>query len=250
MSMSARVIRGSSDVLAFPPLHFPDQAGDTDAGKEDRALDPSRPERPNGRSRYSSRNHHPGNQTPSQLLAAAREEAEAMLAEASSQAAAIEAAARDAGSQAGRAEGLAAAGEELVDIKREYQESILKLDRLRHEMVGQCEQEIIRLVLEVAKKVVQREVSVDHEIVLTLIRVALGRISDNTPATIRVHHDDYQFLESRRNEFLSGENGIVHLVEDRSISRGGCVIETDFGQIDARIEQQFKEIERGFLGMG
>lgn len=250
MSMSARIVRGASGNVEFAPLQFPEQAGAGEPASFDAAAEPARTERPSRKNRSSGRGNFGGAQTPGQLMASARSEAEAVIEEARAQRAAIESAAREAGYAAGRAEALAAGEEELVAIKAAFQDSILKLQRLREELVGQCEQEIIRLVLEVSKKIVQREVSADREIVLTLIRVALARISDNTPATIRVHHDDYQFLEARRHEFLSGENGIVHVVEDRSISRGGCVIETEFGQIDARIEQQFKEIERGFLGMG
>lgn len=108
---------------------------------------------------------------------------------------------------------------------------------------------MIRLVLEIAKKIVHREVSVDREIVMTLVRIALKRIGSDTAATIHLHQDDFNTLDARKHEFLTGENGIINLVVDRSISRGGCLIETKLGQVDARIGEQFKEIEHGFFGM-
>ena len=238
MSTSARIVRGTGDALPFAPLQFPEHSA--------AALRPSRPPAKDG-AVAEHKAAEPPDVAAHQVLAAARAQAEALINEANAQAKAVETQAYEQGYAAGQTAALAAIEERLEETKAAYQDSIVRLVRMREELLGQCEQEIVRLVLEVAKKVVQREVSIDREVVLALIKVALSRVSSNTPVTVRVHRDDYQFLETRRHEFLSGENGVVNLVQDRSISRGGCLIETEFGQVDARLEQQFKEIERGFF---
>jgi len=173
--------------------------------------------------------------------------AQQILEEAHLQAEQIKREAYQAGLAQGRATAEAAVHQEFEQLRQQYADSLAKLMSLRQQLIELHEKEIVRLVISIAKKIVHREVKVDREIVISLIKSALARIGDQSAATIRLHMDDYNYVQSRRGEFLSGENGIVKLVDDRSITRGGCLIETDFGQIDARIEQQFKQIEKALL---
>lgn len=127
----------------------------------------------------------------------------------------------------------------------QFQRSLTELTALRSEIVQQAEAELVRLALEVAKKVIHREVTTDHQIVLDLARVGLSRIPNRTPATIHLHPDDHAYFEINRDQIESGH--ALTLVVDRSIGRGGCVIHTELGEVDATIEQQFAEIQEVFL---
>ena len=85
--------------------------------------------------------------------------------------------------------------------------------------------------------------------ILALVKVALSRLADQSVITVRVNPKDCQsilhFRESpgHRDSWHDG----IKLVEDPLITRGGCLIETDSGVIDARVEEQFREIEKGFF---
>jgi len=237
MSMSARIIRDAGNPPAFTPIEFPEHnAGPASGTSHIRRTTPRISDRQTSTDKGG-------------LVASARAQAEIIIAEANEQADNIEKKAYEQGYRAGQETAIAANEERLRQIKAEYQNSILQLSQLREEISTHCEQDLIKLVYEIAKRVVHREVSIDREIVVTMIRVALQRISSDTVATVHVHQDDFNAIESRRHEFLSGDNGIINVVSDRSISRGGCLIETKFGQVDARIEEQFKEIERAFSGL-
>jgi flagellar biosynthesis/type III secretory pathway protein FliH len=66
--------------------------------------------------------------------------------------------------------------------------------------------------------------------------------------TIRVNPRDFQIIERHHATRSSSPlSEAVKLVEDPLIGRGGCVIETESGTIDARIEEQLREIEKGFF---
>jgi flagellar assembly protein FliH len=123
------------------------------------------------------------------------------------------------------------------------------LANLRKQIFTASEREVIKLSLEIARKVVKREVTIDEEVILALVKVALNRLGEESVMTIRVSPRDYQSILRYSNS--QGKTSPLHagitLVEDAMISRGGCLVETEAGIIDARIEEQFREIEKGFF---
>jgi flagellar assembly protein FliH len=134
-----------------------------------------------------------------------------------------------------------------VDPWREQLSNTLhELDGLRLSFVSQAEKEVARLAIEIAKKIVHREVTIDNDIVMTLARIALSRMHNRVAATIHLHPDDLAYVDAHRSK-LSSANALA-LIEDSSVGRGGCLVQTEMGDVDARIEQQFAEIERAFIG--
>ncbi len=177
------------------------------------------------------------------------DEIELMLRQARMKAAEIEKEAYEKGFSEGERAGRET-GEKMVEaVLKQYTQTLEELKGLRHNLLTGSEREVVRLSLEVAKKVVKREVCVDEELILALVKVALSRLADQSVMTVRVNPKDGQsilhFRESpgHRDSWHDG----IKLVEDPLITRGGCLIETDSGVIDARVEEQFREIEKGFF---
>ncbi len=185
------------------------------------------------------------------IVRAARAEAERHIAGAQARVAEIEASARERGLAEAQAVARAQAQKEVQlavsDLRGQLTTTLDELAGLREHLATQAEHELVRLALEIAKKVVQREVRVDREIVLTLARVALARLHSRANATVRLHPEDYAYVWSHR-ERLNSE-GAVEIVEDRTVGLGGCIVQSELGEIDARIEQQFAEIEQEFLSV-
>lgn len=136
-------------------------------------------------------------------------------------------------------------------LLKQYSAGLDALNGLRKEIFATSEREVIRLALEIARKIIKREVAIDEELILTLVKVALGRVAGQTLMTVRVNPKDFHTIERYRAAGIGGDPGApgesVRFVEDSLIARGGCVIETESGTIDARIEEQLREIERGFF---
>ena len=130
--------------------------------------------------------------------------------------------------------------------REQLSQTLHELDGLRLSLVSQAEKDVARLAIEIAKKIVHREVTIDNDIVMTLARIGLSRMHNRVAATIHLHPEDLDYVEAHRSQLSSAQ--AIHLMEDRSVGRGGCLIQTEMGAVDARIEQQFAEIERAFIG--
>ena len=192
----------------------------------------------------------PGRQQPTAAeLGHAKDEIDLMLRQARMKAAEVEKEAYEKGFSEGERAGRET-GEKMVEaVLKQYTQTLEELKGLRCNLLTGSEREVVRLSLEVAKKIVKREVCVDEELILALVKVALSRLADQSVMTVRVNPRDCQsilhFRESpgHRDSWHDG----IKLVEDPLITRGGCLIETDSGVIDARVEEQFREIEKGFF---
>lgn len=166
------------------------------------------------------------------------------------EAARIEKAAYESGFRQGEMAGLESAEKKVAPLMKRYADAVLEIAKLKPAVYARVERDVVKLALEVAKKIVHREVNVDREIVQTLIKVALSHIAIKSPVTIRLHPADYNFvLEQRTASVPLGESGLdITLLADKSIERGGCLIATECGDIDARIEEEFREVEHAFFG--
>jgi len=182
---------------------------------------------------------------PDLIIEEARREAELIIAEARSQAGEIERAARERAVQEARASASAELAAALEPLRAQLARSIEEVSEVREQIASYAERELVQLAIEIARKIVRREVKVDRDIVISLARVALARMHNRALAIVHLHPDDYQYVHSHRDRL--GTANTVKLIEDPSVSRGGCLIETDLGDVDARLEHQFSEIERGFF---
>jgi flagellar biosynthesis/type III secretory pathway protein FliH len=183
------------------------------------------------------------------LLDSVQEQADALLRKAQLQAAEIEKEAYERGFNEGQKAGKEV-GEKMVEASlKQYALTLEELANLRTQVLTASEREVVRLALEISRKVVKREVTIDEDIILALVKVAMNRLGEESVMTVRLNPRDVQSILRFRNAADRGSvlNDAIKLVEDPLISRGGCLIETESGIIDARVEEQFKEIEKGFF---
>jgi flagellar assembly protein FliH len=161
----------------------------------------------------------------------------------------VEKSAYENGFRQGEKAGMEIAEKKVEAVMRRYSDAIFELGRLKSTLYPQVEREVVKLAVEVAKKIVHREIQVDKEIIQTLVKVALSHVAEKTAVTIHLHPADYNFILERKAELSQGDQGgrEISLLADKSIERGGCLVKTECGDIDARIEEEFREVERGFF---
>ena len=169
----------------------------------------------------------------------------AMLAEHQARLAALVREAFTKGYAQGERAGLEAGGKRAEAMLRRVAQTIEELGGLRQTLIQETEREMVQLALTLARRVVHREVSLDPELAAALAHVALERLGTNTPATIRLNPEDYTVV-TRDGARWGGQT--VTVVPDPSISRGGCLVESAFGSVDATIERQFDELSRALFG--
>jgi flagellar assembly protein FliH len=146
----------------------------------------------------------------------------------------------------GERAGLEAAGKRGEAMLRRLTETLEELTTVRAQMIHRTERQMVQLAIAIASRVVQREVSLDRDLLVAMARVALDRLGDTVNITVRLNPDDFEVTGAARAAQLTGSH--VQVVADARISRGGCRVESDLGVMDAGIDAQLNEIARALLG--
>lgn len=122
-------------------------------------------------------------------------------------------------------------------------QSIQELAGLRAKLRSQAEADVVRLAMAIAKRVVHRELSIDPDSVIGLVKVALEKLRLQETVRVRVHPDHVSIVK----QFLSRSAASAHIevTGDPSVGAGGVVFETTRGEFDVSTEVQLNEIEKG-----
>ena len=115
------------------------------------------------------------------------------------------------------------------------------------EKVTTLEQHALKISLDVAKKIIHTTVDVKPEYILEILRRAMGSLGAAKPLRVRVSLDDYDFLDviGLPPDLSPGELGITY-VSDSSI-KSGCIVESDFGEVDLELDKMWEEVVRALL---
>jgi len=155
----------------------------------------------------------------------------------------------DEGREEGRREGY---NEGKAEVERLVQRTQVMLERAqdkRGEILSETEKEIIALVLLIARKVIKIISENQRDVIISNVVQSLRKIKGRGSVIIRVNMVDLQLATEHKDEFIKLVEGAssVQIVEDSTVDLGGCIIETDFGEIDARISSQLAELESKIL---
>jgi flagellar assembly protein FliH len=132
---------------------------------------------------------------------------------------------------------------------RRLAQTLDDLQGLRRELLRRTERDVADLALAIARRVLQRELALDHDLLLALARVALDRLGDVTTASIRLHPEDYAVAMTGRGALSAASSG-VQIVSDPAVHRGGCVVQSEFGSVDVGVATQIEELSHALLGDG
>jgi flagellar assembly protein FliH len=145
----------------------------------------------------------------------------------------------------GERAGLEAGGKRAEAMLRRVAQTLEELGGLRQSLVQETEREMVQLALTLARRVVHRELTLDPELAAALAHVALERLGTTAPATIRLNPEDYTIVAQDAARWGGAP---VTVIPDPSIPRGGCLVESEFGSVDATVERQFDELSRALFG--
>ena len=147
--------------------------------------------------------------------------------------------ARAEGRARGAVEGRQQAAADLEQPIEAVKEAARLLAEARAQLPGKAIPELVRLCLTVATKVAGAEIRTRPETIESLLSDLLEEASDKTIASLRLHPDDLQALhDSAIVETLNEAD--VRILSDPSLSRGGAILETDHGILDARVETRIE----------
>ncbi len=153
----------------------------------------------------------------------------------------------DAAYAKGRRDGEAALNQQLVQQRAEVAEltrGILhSLQQAVPSVVEASESALIQLSLEAARKIVAG-LPLNTELVEAVVREALEQVKDTTEVAVTLHASDLELLHQAQSIILEGTPEIrpLKFVTSSEMARGGCVVQTRFGIIDARRESKFERL--------
>jgi flagellar assembly protein FliH len=155
----------------------------------------------------------------------------------------------EAGRIAGREEGYAQGAAEVERLVQRTQTVLERAQDKRGEILAESEQEIVDLVLLLTRKVVKAITENQRTVVLQNVVQALRKVKARGNVIIRVNMVDVKLTTEHTKTFIQMLEGVqgIQVVEDSTVDSGGCIIETDFGEIDARIASQLAELEAKIL---
>jgi flagellar assembly protein FliH len=152
--------------------------------------------------------------------------------------------ARDAAFQEGARKGREEASAELKPVLERLGRSAADLSNLRDRVRRQAETDLVKLALAIAKRVLHRELAIDPDAMQGIVRTALDRLQNREVDRLRVHPSHVGPVRSCLE--AAGRAPALEVTGDASLNCGDAIFETSLGELDASVESQLREIERGF----
>lgn len=179
------------------------------------------------------------------IISEAKSKADEIVREAEERASKLFEESKQKGYAEGREDGYKKGEEELRRLVDHLHTIINAAIDKRKEIVESSENQIIDLVMLIARKVVKVISEAEKKVVLENIKDALKKLRGDTEIVIRVNIDDFDIVSKHKRDFISMIESLenVRIEEDSRIDPGGCIIETSFGDIDARIQTQLQVLE-------
>jgi len=132
---------------------------------------------------------------------------------------------------------------QLAATRAELAVERLEAARARHAMDAELAEQTRELALLAAQHIVQAELALRPERIAEIVKGLLSRVRRAERAVVRAHPDDLPALARMRDEHALAH---VELEADEALARGGCIVATPIGTLDASLETRIDAL-RGAL---
>jgi flagellar assembly protein FliH len=184
-----------------------------------------------------------------QIIQKANQEAEQIIAEAQTQRDKLQLEAKSQGFEQGPSEGYEKGAAEVNRLIERMHKILEAVMQRREEILKDTESQIVELVILMARKVIKILSENQKNVVMANVVAALKKVRTRGAVTLRVNLEDVKLTTANISEFIKHIENVegITVLEDSSVEKGGCIVETDFGAIDARISSQLTELENKIL---
>lgn len=141
--------------------------------------------------------------------------------------------------------GTAKGQEEAARISGEFNQLITDVRNQRGEIFRQAELEIVELALAIARKIISVHAELMPDIVIDSARKAVKLLLDRTSLVVKVAPEQEMFIRENLDRLYEMDDRIqkIDIETDRRVGPGGCMLDTESGNVDARIETELQNIE-------
>ncbi len=186
-----------------------------------------------------------------QIIEKARRDAQKIIDEAKVEESSIFEKAKSDGLKHGQEEGFKQGNLEAERLIERIHKIIEAIQAKRQSILDETEQQIVNLVILISRKVVKIMSDNQKSVIMSNVVQSLKKVKGSGDVTLRVNLQDVSLTTEHINDFIKQVENIkkIFVVEDSSVDKGGCIVETDFGAIDARISSQLSELETQILSV-
>ncbi len=126
----------------------------------------------------------------------------------------------------------------------EFETLISKISNMKNEIMKFNESSMIELVFQVGKSLALKELKQDRDAILSLIRKAVDENNNDEKIMIHLSQEQFDFIETLKKEGNRDFAYLKKVIFESSphVQTGGCVIETNYGEVDATIEQRVTKL--------
>jgi flagellar assembly protein FliH len=145
--------------------------------------------------------------------------------------------------QEGETAAKAALAETTNAANAELSRTVASLAQLRSTIYKDAQADLLRLSIAIARRILHRELAVSPEILQGIVTVVLDKLDRQEVHRVRVHPT----MAARLDQDLKklSQQKPIQVTPDPTLPPGGCIFETGRGNVDASIDSQLNEIERG-----
>jgi type III secretion protein L len=128
--------------------------------------------------------------------------------------------------------------------------AVEEANAVRDRRLADSEPELIRLAVRIAEKIIGEELRLNPQATVSIARQCLQWLRRERSVMLRVSPAEMDLLRERINSLheIGGPQRSIEVIADPAISPGGCIVESEYGVIDARLETQIRSMEEILLG--
>jgi type III secretion protein L len=132
---------------------------------------------------------------------------------------------------------------------QQWNAAVVEANAARDRHLAESEPEMIRLAVRIAQKIIGEELRLNPQAIVSMAAECLHGLRRERSLTLRVPPGDVDLLRERIALLreAAGAHRSIEVVADASIASGGCIVESEYGIIDARLETQIRCMEEILL---
>lgn len=126
---------------------------------------------------------------------------------------------------------------------------IEELESFRSQILYESKQDIVKMALTVAEKVLHKEIMTDPNTVVSVVKNAISKVGFKRKFTVHVNPLDVEVLKAAGSSIAAAVDSMESLKfkADPKVEAGGCIVHTESGAVDAQVDRQFQEIKENVL---
>ncbi len=148
-----------------------------------------------------------------------------------------------AGFRKGETAGREQAAARLDSVIEQFARTVNEVSQMRRKTRRDAEQDVVKLALAIARRVLHREMSLDREAIIGVVKAALDKLEGREVDRIHVNPEDAEAVKKYLQQ--TGPPRGIEVIADQRLGRGAAIFESARGKLDASVDTQLEEIQRG-----